>query len=143
MRAISLIIIILLTACSGAKETAEQAAPLPPAPKRELSKAEKDRLRASLAQTLPSPSSAQFKWVPVVLRERDGGVDYCGLVNAKNAKGAQVGFTPFYAQLRKGPTGVFDGGEIKLLANPEDPGAIVATQKACRQNGYPDITDAK
>lgn len=140
MRFIPLLALAVLTACSTAEKPAEA---LGPAPSRELSKTEKDRLRTSLARSLPQPGTAQFKWVPVVLRERDGGTDYCGLVNAKLAQGSYAGFTPFFAQLRKGPGGDFDSGDIKLLANPSDAGAIVATASACRTHGYADITGAR
>lgn len=142
MRNAVVILALVLAGCSSVAQK-PPAEPLAPAPTRELSKQEKDRLRVSLARALPDPASAQFKWVPVALREREGLTDYCGLVNAKKPGAGFVGFTPFFARLQKSATGQFEQGEINLLANPEDPAAINATAAACRQNGYADITGAR
>src|SRR5260221_14712411 len=71
------------------------------APRRELAAAEKTSLATALSQTLKDPGAAQFKWMPIVMLERDGITDYCGLLNGRNAYGGYVGFQKFYAQLNK------------------------------------------
>jgi hypothetical protein len=55
------------------------------AERRELTQIEKASLTVSLAQTLKDPGSAQFKWVPIIVLEREGVTDYCGLVNGRNS----------------------------------------------------------
>jgi hypothetical protein len=51
------------------------------APKREMTAAEKLSFAPVLSSGLKDPSAAQFKWMPVILTERDGITDYCGLVD--------------------------------------------------------------
>ena len=87
----------LLAGCSGLNQPSAQVA----APKRELTPAEKLSFAPVFAAGLKDPSAAQFKWMPVILTERDGITDYCGLVNGKNSYGGYTGFVRFYAQLKK------------------------------------------
>lgn len=123
----------LLTACIT-------TAPEPATPRitRELSPYEKSALSKSLAQTLKDPDAVQFRWLPLIVAERDGITDYCAFVNGRNAYGAYIGFTLFYAHLRRNDKGQFDRGEIRVMAT--DNVMIRATEGACAQFGYSDLT---
>jgi hypothetical protein len=110
--------------------------------RRELSPVEKVALAAAFAESLKDPGSAQFKWVPVVLLERDGGTfDYCGLVNSRNSYGGYAGFQKFYAQIGKNDKGAFTRGLIRTIAS--DDVNIVATDGLCEKHGYTDFTQAR
>jgi hypothetical protein len=89
---------MLLAGCSGLNQPTAQVIA---SAKRELTPAEKLSFAPVLAAGLKDPSAAQFKWMPVVLTERDGITDYCGLLNGKNSYGGYTGFVRFYAQLKK------------------------------------------
>src|SRR5260370_11739723 len=78
----------LLASCSGLNQPTAQVTA---APKRELTPAEKLSFAPVFAAGLKDPSAAQFKWMPVILNERDGITDYCGLVNGKNSYGGWCG----------------------------------------------------
>jgi hypothetical protein len=111
------------------------------AERRELTPIEKASLTGSLAQTLKDPGSAQFKWVPVIMLEREGVYDYCGLVNGRNAYGGYVGFQKFYAQLFKNDKGSFTRGLIRTIAS-DDVGTM-ATDGLCEKHGYIDFSQAR
>ena len=64
-------------------------------PKRELTAAEKLFFAPFLSAGLKDSSAAQFKWLPVILTERDGITDYCGLVNGKNNYGGYTALSAF------------------------------------------------
>jgi hypothetical protein len=66
----------VLAGCSGLNQP---TAMVMSAPKRELTAAEKLSFAPVLSAGLKDPSAAQFKWMPVILSERDGITDYCGL----------------------------------------------------------------
>jgi hypothetical protein len=53
--------------------------------------------------------------MPVVLRERDGITDYCGLLNGKNSYGGYTGYTRFYGHLRKDAGGHFTKIEVRAM----------------------------
>ena len=126
----------LLAACSGLHQPTAQVTA---APKRELTPAEKLALAPIFAGGLKDPSAAQFKWMPVVLTERDGITDYCGLVNGKNSYGAYIGFVRFYAQLNKDDKGQFIKATLREVEppnrerNPLDPRWL---NGICEQFGY-------
>src|SRR5260370_36475652 len=88
----------LLAGCSSLNQPTAQAIA---APKRELTPAEKLSFAPVLAVGLKDPSAAQFKWMPVILTERDGITDYCGLVNGKNSYGGDTRFVPFFTPPKK------------------------------------------
>jgi hypothetical protein len=111
------------------------------AERRELTPIEKASLTVALAQTLKDPNSAQFKWGPVIMLEREGVFDYCGLVNSRNAYGGYVGFQKFYAQLFKNDKGQFTRGLIRTIAS--DDVNIMATDGLCEKHGYTDFSQAK
>jgi hypothetical protein len=113
------------------------------AERRELTQIEKTSLTVSLAQTLKDPGSTQFKWVPIIVLEREGVTDYCGLVNGRNSYGGYTGFEKFYAQLYKNPKGEFNRGQIRLIASSVDNVSVMATNGACDQFGYTDFSQAK
>ena len=86
---------------------------------RELTPDEKRALSAIISQSLKDPEAARFKWMPVVLRERDGITDYCGLVNGKNSYGGYTGSTRFYGQLIKDNTGQFTQIAVRAIEEPD------------------------
>jgi hypothetical protein len=129
---------LTLSACGTAGPGAQI---LSAAERRELTSIEKASLQNGLARTLKDPGSAQFKWLPVVVLERDGITDYCGLVNSRNSYGGYVGFQKFYAQLYKNQKGEFTRGEIRLIAS--DNVMVIATNGACEQYGYIDFDGVK
>jgi hypothetical protein len=127
-----------LSACAGANQHRETAA----APKRELTAPERTALSRVLAESLKDPDAAKFKWMPVVLAERDGVSDYCGLVNGKNSYGGYTGYVHFYAQLQKDDKGQFTRATMRAVeepnreANPLDPRWM---NGICEQFGYADF----
>ena len=138
-----MLIATLLGGCSGLNApTAEVTA----APRRELTAAEKVALAPILAAGLKDPSAAQFKWMPIVLSERDSITDYCGLVNGKNSYGGYTGFVRFYAQLSKDPKGQFTIATVRAV---EEPGREINMldprwmNGICEKFGYEDFSQAK
>ncbi len=79
-----ILLTIVLAGCSGLNQPSAQVTA---AQKRELLPLEKQALAPTFAAGVKDPAAAQFKWMPVVLNERDGITDYCGLVNGKNSYG--------------------------------------------------------
>jgi PBP1b-binding outer membrane lipoprotein LpoB len=134
---------MLLAGCSGLSQPTAQVSA---APKRELTPAEKLSFTPVLAAGLKDPSAAQFKWMPVVLTERDGITDYCGLVNGKNSYGGYTGFVRFYAQLQKDAKGQFITANLRALEPPNrEPNFIESRwlNGICEQYGYEDFSVAK
>jgi hypothetical protein len=133
----------LLAGCSGLSQpTAKVIA----APKRELSPAEKLSFAPVLAAVLKDPSAAQFKLMPVVLTERDGITDYCGLVNGKNSYGGYTGFVRFYAQLQKDEKGQFIKATLRAIEPPNREPNVFDPRwlnGICEQFGYEDFSLAK
>jgi hypothetical protein len=133
----------LLAGCSGLSQPTPQVST---ALKRELTPAEKLALTPFVVAGLKDPSAAQFKWMPVVLNERDGITDYCGLVNGKNSYGGYAGFVRFYAQLSKDDKGQFIKAALREVEppnrerNPLDPRWL---NGICEQFGYEDFSLAK
>jgi hypothetical protein len=80
---------------------------------RQLSDAEREALRRSLSQTLADPESAQFKWMPLVVAQRNKRTSYCGLVDSKGSSGAPIGFRKFSASIQQGSSGLYDHGVIE------------------------------
>jgi hypothetical protein len=103
----------LLAGCSGLNQPTAQVIA---APRRELTPVEKLSFVPVLAAGLKDPSAAQFKWMPVILTERDGITDYCGLVNGKNSYGGYTGFVRFYAQLQKDDKGQFVKATLRSMS---------------------------
>jgi hypothetical protein len=104
------------------------------AEKRELTPIEKASLTVTLAQTLKDPGSAQFKWLPIIVMEREGINDYCGLVNGRNSYGGYTGYQKFYAQLVKNEKGQLTRGLIRAIASGEVETIVV--DGACEKYGY-------
>jgi hypothetical protein len=129
---------LLLGGCGTPGPTLET---LSAAEKRELTPVEKASLTISLAQTLKDPGSAQFRWMPVIMLEREGITDYCGLVNGRNSYGGYTGFQKFYAQLFKNEKGQFTKGLIRLIASGEV--EVIATDGQCEKYGYVDFGQAR
>jgi hypothetical protein len=133
----------LLAGCSGLSQPTAQVIA---APRRELTPAEKLSFVPVLAAGLKDPSAAQFKWMPVVLTERDGITDYCGLVNGKNSYGGYTGFVRFYAQLRKDDKVQFVKATLRSIESPNrEPNALDPRwlNGICEQFGYEDFGQAK
>jgi hypothetical protein len=99
----------MLAGCSGLNQP---TATVTSAPKRELTAAERLSFAPVLSSGLKDPSAAQFKWMPVILTERDGVTDYCGLVNGKNSYGGYTGYVRFYAHLTRNEKGQFVKAEL-------------------------------
>lgn len=145
MRRISLglLLTLLLVGCSGLNQPTDQVMA---APKRELSPSERTALAPIFAAGLKDPGAAQFKWMPVVLTERDGITDYCGLVNGKNSYGGYTGFVRFYAQLQKDNKGQFTRATLREVEqpgreiNPLDPRWL---NGICEKFGYDDFNLAR
>ncbi len=87
---------------------------------RDLAQEEKSSLASIISRSLKDPEAARFKWMPVVLRERDGITDYCGLLNGKNSYGGYTGYMRFYGQLKKDIKGRFTGIEVRAIEAESD-----------------------
>jgi hypothetical protein len=128
--------------CAAINEPSQEIAT---ANKRELTPIERQTLARSLSTTLKDPASAQFKWLPVVLVERDGITDYCGLVNGKNSYGGYTGFVRFYAQIKSDERGQYITGVLKAVEQPSrdinllDPRWL---NGICEKFGYSDFDRA-
>jgi hypothetical protein len=136
-------VLAVLAGCSGLNQPTEQTLA---APKRDLAPSEKLALAPILAAGLKDPNAAQFKWMPVVLSERDGITDYCGLVNGRNSYGGYGGFVRFYAQLKKDDKGQFSRATLREVEppnreiNPLDPRWL---NGICEKFGYDDFSLAR
>jgi len=112
---------------------------------RQLSDAEKGALRQSLSQTLADPASAQFKWMPVLVAQRNGATPYCGLVDARSRTGADAGFHKFAARIKADSNGQYVQGVLDAVEGspPIFAGAGPAGQggaeEVCRASGYVDF----
>ncbi len=110
---------------------------------RELTSQEKRALSVIISQSLKDPEAARFKWMPVVLRERDGITDYCALLNGKNSYGGYTGYTRFYGQLTKDSKGHFTQISVRAMEepnreiNPLDPRWL---NGICENYGYTDFS---
>ena len=138
----ALLLGLALAGCAGATPPAADA----PIASRPLSDAEKAALGPILAAKLKDPGAAQFKWMPVALRDRDGITDYCGLVNGKNSYGGYTGYVRFYAQLRKDAKGAFTQAELRAVQQPnEEPNPLDPRwlNGICEQYGYADFAQAR
>jgi hypothetical protein len=129
---------LLLAGCGTAGPALET---LSAAERRELTPVEKASLTISLAQTLKDPGSAQFRWMPIIMLQREGITDYCGLVNGRNSYGGYTGFQKFYAQLFKNDKGQFTKGLIRLIASGDV--EVIATDGQCEKYGYLDFAQAR
>jgi hypothetical protein len=146
----ALVIIFLGAALSGCATVPTQA----PTQTRTLSSTEKIALAASLSQTMKDPGAAQFKWMPVLVREGNDPIGYCAQINGKNSYGGYEGFKPFFAMISKNAKGDFDRGTIQHIAGreqklfgPDVPIDEVVetglTQGNCQKWGYPEVSAAQ
>lgn len=139
----TVLIAMVLSGCTSLNQPNEQVLA---AQKRDLSGLEKQALAPVFAAGLKDPSAAQFKWMPVVLTERDGITDYCGLVNGRNSYGGYSGFVRFYAQLKKDDKGQFTAAALREIElpnreiNPLDPRWL---NGICEKFGYSDFSLAR
>ena len=133
----------MLAGCSSLNQPTAQVLA---APKRDLELNEKLALSPLFATKLKDPTAAQFKWLPVVLVEREGVTDYCGLVNGRNSYGGYTGFVRFYAQLVKDDKGSFTRGLLREIEppnrepNPLDPRWL---NGICEKFGYEEFSLAR
>ena len=132
-----------LTGCSGLNQPTAQVTA---AQKCDLTATEQLSVAPVFAAGLKDPSAAQFRWMPVVLTERDGITDYCGLVNGKNSYGGYTGFVRFYGQPSKDEKGQFLKATLCAVEPPNrepnlfDPRWL---NGICEQFGYDDCSLAK
>jgi hypothetical protein len=128
-----------------------EPAPIPaPIEMRPLSSGEKTALTKTLAQIVPNPGAAQFRWLPIATNG-SGPIGYCGLINVKTDSGQYVGFRRFFAMLAKGPKGDYAKGQIEHIdgiaipatGNPEAPTLEMGlTEENCKEWGYTDFSGA-
>lgn len=103
---------------------------------RTLTEGEKKIVSAAYGASLKDPSSAQYKWPPVLLLNnlKGGQVGYCFQVNAKNSFGAYTGFKLILGTLRRvnGKVVAFD----YVMGNIDDtPALMSATADLCKSFG--------
>jgi len=119
---------------------------------RALSASERTALAKSLAQTVPNPAAAQFKWLPIATHG-SGSIGYCGLINVKSGAGQYAGFRRFFAMVSKGPKGDYVKGKIEhiddLPVTAGGSGTIGGatadanlTEANCKEWGYTDFSGA-
>jgi hypothetical protein len=145
-----------LSACAVTTQLPISPTETPPTPApiemRPLSASEKTALAKALAQTVPNPAAAQFKWLPIAAHG-SGEIGYCGLVNVKSRAGQYVGFRRFFALVSKGPKGDYVKGKIEHIDDfPVDATGNVTTGGAtpdatlteanCKEWGYTDFSGA-
>jgi hypothetical protein len=108
------------------------------AARRVLTQAEKDTVSRVISSRLKD-SGAKFIWAPLVVLDRGGFTDYCGLIDSKELPGGRNGFTKFYLQLRfehADPRGKLDQVCLCAIANPLDSSSDEAVDSLCRRYGY-------
>jgi hypothetical protein len=147
---------VVLSACTGITQvpisrTDTSSTAAAPIEMRPLSPNEKAVLAKTLSQTVPNPSAARFKWLPVAVNG-SGAIGYCGLVNVKIRNGEYVGFRRFFAMISKGPQGDYIKGQIEhmddipleLSGNSPEGGARQPglTEENCKEWGYTDFSGA-
>jgi hypothetical protein len=136
-----LAIVLLLGGCAS-----EPALDASKYPSRALTAAEKKSLTGILSKGLKEPRAAQFKWMPVILTEREGITDYCGLVNRIKDNGGYSGFVRFYAQLFKDSNGQFSNAVMRAVEEPDSDPDLFNTESGrvgtCEQFGYTNFYDA-
>jgi hypothetical protein len=118
--------------------------PLPAAlnsPRRPLTDAEKGSIGRSIALKMKDPDSAKFMWMPVILLNRNGITDYCGLINSKTSFGGYAGFTKFYAQLHDNGLN-FTAADLRSMAEGDEV-SIASTTDVCSHFGYIDFSQAQ
>jgi hypothetical protein len=119
---------------------------------RVLAPGEKTALAKALAQTVPNPAAAQFKWLPIAAHG-SGPIGYCALINVKSRAGQYVGFRRFFAMVSKGPKGDYVKGKIEHIDDmPVDAGGngtiggaspdANLTEANCKEWGYTDFSGA-
>lgn len=104
---------------------------------RELTPDEKSAIATIVADSMKDPDSTRIKWMPVVLRRRDGITDYCGLVNARNSYGGYTGYSRFYGQLIADADGRFTRMVLRAVGTPD-----FDLETLCAAYGYVDFTVA-
>ncbi len=113
---------------------------------RPLTAAEKKSLTGILSKGLREPRAAQFKWMPVILTEREDMTDYCGLVNSIKDNGGYSGFVRFYAQLFKDSKGQFSNAVMRAVEEPDSDPDLFNTEAGrtgiCERFGYTNFYDA-
>jgi hypothetical protein len=133
----------LTTLLAGCSSLNQPTVTVMSAPKRELTAAEKLSFAPVLSSGLKDPSAAQFKSMPVILTERDGITDYCGLINGKNSYGGYTGFVRFYAQLTKNDKGQFVKAALRAVEPPNRETNLLDSRwlnGICEQFGYNDFS---
>jgi hypothetical protein len=133
----------VLASCTGLNQSSDQ---MSAAPRRDLSPIERSVLTQQLSAGLKDPVAAQFKWMPIALRERDGITDYCGLVNGRNSFGGYSGFVRFYAQLTKDEKGLFTKANLRAVEQPSRESNLFDPRwmnGVCEKFGYEDFGLAK
>jgi hypothetical protein len=74
-----------------------------------------------IADRMRDPEATRFKPEYAVYNTSAGDYIVCGTVNAKNAMGGYVGYTPFYARIRNNAIAI-----LKLASGDEDRAATEA-----------------
>jgi hypothetical protein len=113
---------------------------------RELTAPEKAALGRIIAASLKDPGAAQFRWMPIIDRTRDGITDYCGLVNSKNSFGGYSGFVRFYVQLSKDDSGMFMRAAVRAIEPPNRETNLLDPRwmnGICENFGYRDFDQAR
>jgi hypothetical protein len=124
---------------------------------RQLTPAEKQMLRVSLARTLKDPDAAQFKWMPVVVPSLrslpEDKIGYCGLVNGKNSYGGYVGFKRFFSLLDRNANNEYISGTIQHIegapitfggtSTVDDAVETGLVEGSCKSWGYTDFNQAQ
>jgi len=111
---------------------------------RQLTPDERAAFARSMAQVLRSPETGQFKWMPVIIGQKNAPTRYCGLVNATNSSGVLVGFRKFAGTIAQGASQTFERGVIEhvegaapIFASPiDDAPQSGGTAALCQSWGY-------
>lgn len=97
---------------------------------RDLTAAETAAIKTVVEDKLKDPESARFKW-----EKWNGGIYYCGMVNAKNSYGGYVGFVPFIAVVAFANDRVLTKPFV-ILADDDSAGISDFVVSQCIKAGY-------
>jgi hypothetical protein len=87
---------------------------------------------------LKDRGSAQFKWMPIAVRERGCITDYCGLLKGRNPLRWLCWLPEILCPRYKNEKGGFMRRQIRLTASDEI--SIAAANNVCDKFGYTDFS---
>ncbi len=112
------------------------------APRRLLNDAEKETISAAVIGKLGEQPHRDFKWLPLVVRNRGGVTDYCGQVGGDYVAGeydirdVNAEFRDYYAQLTFDRRGKLSKVAVVAIGKSRSKAIPTMVDSICMQDGY-------